>query len=165
MAFDFLSWFAGFTDGEGCFVIRKKSQHSYSTVFAITLRDDDIDVLLKIQEVLKIGTVCRSVCVTNLGSCHVAHFRCYGKSDALKLVEIFDSYPLQAKKARDYAIWRKAVLENQKSSGTRDRKMMKYLHDKIRLVKKYDAPSDLANSDYEPPGVQLGLNWPSDVDY
>ena len=29
----------------------------------------------------------------------------------MKLVELLDRYPLRAKKARDYTIWRKAVLD------------------------------------------------------
>jgi hypothetical protein len=32
------------------------------------------------------------------------------KQETRRLVDIFDAYPLRAKKARDYAIWREAVL-------------------------------------------------------
>lgn len=39
-----------------------------------------------------------------------AIFSCYSKSDCLKLVALFDQHPLRAKKARDYAVWREAVL-------------------------------------------------------
>lgn len=34
----------------------------------------------------------------------------YRKADCLTLIDFFDKFPLQAKKAKDYALWKEAVL-------------------------------------------------------
>lgn len=45
-------WFAGFTDGEGCFQIHQKNapNPSWCCTFVIALRADDIDVLKGIEK-------------------------------------------------------------------------------------------------------------------
>lgn len=52
-------WFAGFTDGEGCFQIHQKNapNPSWCCTFAIALRADDIDVLEGIGRWLTIGSL------------------------------------------------------------------------------------------------------------
>ena len=53
---DFGNWFAGFTDGEGYFAIRKQNRENpYSCQFKISLRDDDRLILEEVRDVLGIG--------------------------------------------------------------------------------------------------------------
>ena len=136
----FLDWFAGFVDGEGSFTIRtKESGVTWQNQLTIRLRDDDLDVLVEIQERLGFGAVYRFP--ASPGNEHdVADWRCFSRADCHKLVKILDAHPLRAKKARDYAVWREAVIENLKPFEQRDRAKMRYLADKIKLVRSYDAP-------------------------
>lgn len=157
MTFNFASWLAGFIDGEGCFQIRCHHLNSkHYPYFNIRLRDDDLDILLKIQEFLNGGTIYRSHYNADCpGRKPAAELRLYKEADCLRLVEILDQYPLQAKKARDYAIWREAVLEKQKPMTERNQEKLKYLHDKIRLIRQYGSPNELEEP--EPFAVQLTL--------
>ena len=107
-------WLAGFIDGEGCFGIaqRQGEKHNSSIYYfcfmSIKLRDDDRSIIEEIR------------CRTGIGSIYVNKARSnsktgiqwliINKSDCLSLVEILDKYPLRAKKSKDYAIWREAVL-------------------------------------------------------
>lgn len=109
---DFGHWLAGFADGEGCFHIRINSRAggrvTYACAFRLQLRDDDDDILNEIRLRTNIGAVhyisgtgnARSSAAWSVGS----------KADLLALVAIFDRFPLRAKKARDFGIWREAVL-------------------------------------------------------
>ena len=107
-------WFAGFTDGEGCFQIIEYKPGRYDTRFLINLRADDIDILHEIRNQLGMGTVfIYDHCVKD-GRKHptkMARFQITNKKESAWLVEIFDSYPLRAKKRWDYLLWREAVKE------------------------------------------------------
>jgi hypothetical protein len=64
------------------------------------------------------------------------------KADAMALVAILDRYPIRAKKADDYAIWREAVLEWDKAvSGTKfDWTRMNELREALKGVRVYVEP-------------------------
>ena len=110
----FGSWFAGFVDGEGCFVIRKYSDGKHRPAFQLNLREDDIGVLLRIHSSLELGRIYPERAgrgrdgywskpkakwfVQNLAGCR-------------RLVDVFDTFPLRSKKLRDYLVWRQAVIE------------------------------------------------------
>jgi hypothetical protein len=49
-------WFAGFVDGEGCFLITRVGK-SYRCIFSLHLRGDDRPILEEIHRNLGIGTV------------------------------------------------------------------------------------------------------------
>lgn len=115
LADGFGHWLAGFIDGEGCFAIcrrQRKGYASYGVFMKLTLRDDDAAILHEI------------VAATGIGSLFIPSQKRYqhnrnqkpqlgwmvaSKADCRTLVAILDRYPLRAKKARDYAIWRDAV--------------------------------------------------------
>ena len=106
-------WFAGFIDGEGCFWIhREKGGGYYAPHFKIKLRADDTAILDEIAEKTRIGRI------FSIGASN-AHGRnnrpgvvwmIQSRVDCLALIEILDRFPLRAKKARDYTIWRDAVM-------------------------------------------------------
>jgi hypothetical protein len=99
-------WLAGFIDGEGCFWIRR-DKSSWTVRFRLVLRYDDRPVLAEIARVTGLGLLRdRDHSPGNPQSGWEVH----RKADQLMLVELLDLYPLRSKKARDYALWRKAVL-------------------------------------------------------
>jgi hypothetical protein len=100
-------WFAGFTDGEGCFRVKPTNKGTFQCRFSIGLRADDAPILHEIREWLGFGILVHS----GRDSIKQEQWRLEvnRKVDTVKLVEIFDAYPLRAKKARDFAIWRQAV--------------------------------------------------------
>jgi site-specific DNA-methyltransferase (adenine-specific) len=109
---DFLNWFAGFVDGEGCFSVHKKNVSGYETYdcqFSIGLRRDDAPILREIKRVLGIGTVAVSKKKPAGGGNPKARFCVSSKADCLRLVEVFRAAPLRAKKARDFEFWVEAL--------------------------------------------------------
>lgn len=104
---DFWHWFAGFVDGEGSFIIGAPSMNTPRCAFRVKLRVDDRDILDEIAAMLGHGRV---VEVSNGRWNRQAVFQVQSKAGCAALVEIFDTHPLRAKKCRDYANWRLAVL-------------------------------------------------------
>jgi len=107
---------AAFTDGEGHFAIctnnGDKRQKSYACRFIIKLRDDDLELLERFHQATGLGTL-----LVHGGGGPTARTRyaqarwaVHAKAECLRLTEIFDEHPLWSKKARDYAIWREAVI-------------------------------------------------------
>jgi len=144
----FLHWFAGFLDGEGTFVIRAHvDKNTYSAVAAISLRDDDLAVLLRIKEALNMGTIHHHKYKARRSKPR-AVWNVSKIDDLVRLVKILDSHPLRSKKSADYAIWREAVLEISGGSRNRvpgnravyDRRRLEHLRRKLMAVKAYDAP-------------------------
>jgi hypothetical protein len=108
-------WLSGFVDGEGCFRLAfveqvNKGRPTPDAVFSILLRADDLPILQLIQ--------------SYFGTCRIYSTR-YSKNPnanpAFKLtttnisdtsnaiVPHFERYPLRAKKARDFEIWKRGV--------------------------------------------------------
>jgi len=132
----FASWLSGFVDGEGHFGIRAgyiKNNCQYGcleTFFKITLRDDDSEIIEKIQSYFQCGLVRRrpfqgKIKVINKND--QITFSVNAISDLHNiLLPHFDNYPLQAKKAYDYIIWKQAVILlfsalGRKRQSTRDK--------------------------------------------
>jgi hypothetical protein len=107
----FGNWLAGFADGEGSFLISRQGD-SFSPRFVIRLRDDDTLILEDICARLGVGTVARSYPPTKaaLGHAPQVVWQVSNRASCLVLVDLFDRYPLRAKKAQDFTIWREAVL-------------------------------------------------------
>lgn len=100
-------WLSGFTDGEGSFFLHfgKAQVH---VRFAIQLRADDADIIHSIK---------------SFWGCGYIHFR-HRKQDKSPMVSFsvsslshhiniivphFERFPLRAKKAKDFVIWRKGL--------------------------------------------------------
>jgi hypothetical protein len=100
------AWFSGFTAGEGCFLIVTRNRSRLAPIFALCLRADDLDVLEQLQGSFG-GRLCLKTPQRNDNP--AAHWQIAKKSELAQLVRYFDRFPLHAKKARDYTIWRRAV--------------------------------------------------------
>lgn len=142
---DFGHWLAGFIDGEGCFIINRKRQRCgvlcAHTRMSLRLRDDDEPILREIVAVTGLGHVIR---VPQRG--HDGHNRkpqvwwhVGGIADSQRLVELLDRFPLRAKKARDYVIWREAVVEwaSHRGAYARDWSRMLALADELNRQRVY----------------------------
>jgi len=121
-------WLAGFVDGEGAFmihpVIRKRGyirkdgssqeSHECDVKFQIKLRVDDIQILQEIKKHLACGKVIVCQRSKSKGGFEntkpVAIYLVTVYSDLYNIiVPLFEKYPLRAKKAQDFEIWKDAV--------------------------------------------------------
>lgn len=111
---------AGFVDGEGCFYLnyRKEtkrnrkgspSYYRWTPYFAITIREDDIEILKKIKNTLKCGKIYKLKRSPKQSSAQ-AWYGVQNIDDIFeKIVPFFNQYHLRAKKKNDFKLWSRAV--------------------------------------------------------
>jgi len=146
---EFGHWFAGFVDGEGCFMIR------YSTLgrkrigcrFHIALRDDDSAILYEIKKTLgDIGSISRSNSRTGTrsGGHHdnpQVRFAVSSIADIYHiLIPLFEKYPLRSKKRRDFELWREAarLIMSEQHLHREGGQEIKRLKTKQELTRRYN---------------------------
>lgn len=106
---EFGHWLAGFVAGEGCFRVHKgKSGGYYACHFTLKLRDDERPILEEIVERTGIGHL-KPDTARNGNSRPCLVWVVQSKAECIKLVALLDQFPIRARKARDYAVWREAV--------------------------------------------------------
>lgn len=159
------NWFAGFVDGEGCFFFSiNEARKAYHIALQIHLRDDDLPLLLEIQERLRMGNIYRkpgrSQQEGHSGSRPSAVWSACRQSDCLRLVYLFEEYPLRSKKGKDYEVWGRAVRELCKGAASRNEAKLQYWQDRLKLVRQYD-PCEV--EEFEPEDIQLEF-WSSSND-
>ena len=98
---EFIEWFRGFTDAEGCFRI-KRSGKNFSFCFSISLHRDDVDVLNYIQSHLNLAPV------KLMSSRPEAYFEVWGRNELYILLVIFSKYNLNTTKHLDFLAWAEA---------------------------------------------------------
>lgn len=124
MGADYLNdpWLSGFTDGEGSFILMRKRQPvrvggeivtheiiGVQPVFTIALRADDVAVLIDLRSAFG-GSIQGQKQQSPDGARNPRYNWVVGsKKDLARIVSYFERFPLRAKKARDFAIWREAV--------------------------------------------------------
>jgi hypothetical protein len=96
---EFMEWFCGITDGEGCFYISKVGK-SFAFQFTIGLHIDDLEMLRFIQKTLALGRVE----IKN----NVANFIVNKKSEIKTINDIFKNYPLKSHKLLNFLDFQKA---------------------------------------------------------
>lgn len=106
-------WVAGFTDGEGCFSLHAGQRSdgagfNVTCAFQIKVRADDRAALGLVREALGVGTIRESRVYR--GSREQVTFGVTRLDELVAVVAFFDRHRLRAKKRRDFAVWREAVL-------------------------------------------------------
>lgn len=104
-------WLSGFCDGEASFMLR--AGNTFSTMFRITLRDDDQEILRLIQSYFGCGSLSFSSNERSRipNAKPIASFGVARTSRLIsRIIPHFDCYPLRAKKRLDYDVWRRGVL-------------------------------------------------------
>lgn len=142
-------WLAGFVDGEGCFRIAENNGgRSMCCRFLINLRLDDEAILRDVHRRLGIGQISHAYrSDPRCDSKPIVRWQVYDRHGCAVLVRIFDAFPLRAKKARDFAIWREAVREWCSAGGPRSGYAgpanwgpMRELRDALEDVRAYRGP-------------------------
>ncbi len=100
-------WIAGLTDGEGCFQLRVTKDKKFRPGFQLKLRDDDSSVLVDIVTVLNCGKIYPD---KREGRNPMVAYEVFD-IDSLHgiIIPLFERYPLRAKKAREFEVWKTAV--------------------------------------------------------
>lgn len=157
------SWLAGIIDGEGCFYIQKPSatsnkglSKSYAPVFAISIRDDDGNIIDELQRILDIdvprhidhrdrptsGPNDKPVIKVHIRNLPDLHHR---------LIPVLDKFPLRGKKIDDFYIFKitvkvllAKVTGGRKYFGYTDdeRDFLERLYRALREIKVYQSNLD-----------------------
>lgn len=149
---DFCNWFAGFSDGESSFTLRmpysKNSKgFDFDCEFSIGLRKDDEKILEQIIKKLsltaRISYLPALTSKQGIFSNPRAQLSVRRTKNCLRIIEIFDKYPLRAKKLKNYKLWKKTILTNMKipkgtrHTGAADRSEVVKLIKQLRELRKY----------------------------
>ena len=108
---DFSNYISGFVDGEGYFCLREKGK-CFEAWFGIMLRQDDKAILKQIQKYFDCGILQKEnrLKKDKISRKPLVRYEIRKYKDLFeKVIPHFEKYPLQAKKKRDYAIWKEAV--------------------------------------------------------
>lgn len=136
-------WFSGFVDGEGCFEIVRRNRvncyRNHRCRLTINLRDDDQFILEEIRDTLGMGAIDKRPADSSNGRHRraQARFQVQCIRGCAKLVEIFERFPLRAKKKHDFSVWRCAVVELQKPASDRNPELLEYYFHRIKQVRRY----------------------------
>lgn len=156
---DFGHWLVGLTDGEGHFgffvrykIINGIPSPDYTSLFQIVLRDDDAQTIKIIKDELKVGNV-------NFGSAgdnprwnpKVGYYVRSQKDLAEVIIPLFDRYPLRTRKAEQFIIWKRAIIElyirtlggysNRKAVTKEENTLFESLAQQLREARAYAAVS------------------------
>ena len=140
-------YIAGFIDGEGCFYLTYRSETRYdrpgnpkyfrwTPYFAISIREDDKEILGKIKNTLDCGNV---YILNRKGGDKMAHFIIQNIDDLYtNILPFFEKYPLIAKKKHDFKLWSIAlkIMHNNKKDRKRcsseDNRKLLSIREKMR---------------------------------
>ena len=133
---EFGYWFSGIFDGEGCFLFKNTARTvvTPAPVIKRTLREDDRSVIEYIKENLGCGRIFD-------GQYKSEKYTRYRPWVELKvqpiadlaevIVPLFDRYPLQAKKAHEFRMWRMLVHWRYCRRGLRISAEEKEIYDRV----------------------------------
>lgn len=136
---EWCSWFSGLVDGEGSFILQRVGGKWAFARFAIHMRADDKPMIAEIRDKLGFGRVEHHK-KGKIGHAFVGFVVQHVKYQ-LKLITLFDQFPLRSRKRRDYEIWRTFVLLHQNRKNATDPRIDQLLQE-IRDVRIYKESPD-----------------------
>ncbi|UUV42927.1 DNA methylase [Rhodobacter phage RcAqua] len=155
---DFANYMAGLIDGEGCFHVHKKQVNgceTYDCQFSISLRSDDYDILAEMQRRLGgIGSLAHKDRKKENWSPQV-RYCISSKADCMILSAVLSTFPLRAKKKRDFEIWQHALdawVNHEAGSGWDD---VAFYRDQLMLVRKFGS--------FYKPEILFHYRWANEV--
>lgn len=164
----FEAWLAGFIAGEGCFRVQAhKGGKYYACAFTIHLRQDDAPILEACREKIGGRIAFGEGRTSKLGIISAPDVRWIVETidGCLSLARILDKVPLFAKKAADYALWRRALHlwsttpKGSRWHGPRDVTEMKFIHEQLQKVKRWDHGVDLSFDPFVRPDQYFHYRW------
>lgn len=121
----FVEWFVGFTEAEGCFKFKPRYRNdkiiSFQFEFEIHLHIDDFNLLDYIKKTLKMGNVYANY---NRNSCS---FVIGNEKELRELIKLFDGFPLNGVKFLDFIDFKEAFLLYFSRKGTISEDLIKKL--------------------------------------
>ena len=144
LSHDFLEWFRGFTDAEGCFLITPNKANSFIFRFKINLHVDDVETLNYIRDTLQIGKVVLSQTRPD------ATFEVTKLSEIEVIVEIFSKRSLNTTKQLNFLDFKRAFLLYQHDNSREDRQKIKPIIDNIKsgMNSKRTAPAEVSRQEF-----------------
>jgi hypothetical protein len=127
------AWLAGFTDGEGCFFVGSPGRRA-RVGFTTALRADDGAILEEIQAALG-GSLGR---IAGRGNQKPKkQLTLYAPINLRAAVAYFERFPLRAKKAADFEVWKHAVAVAASKPGDERDAALTYLQHQLREARRY----------------------------
>jgi hypothetical protein len=143
---NFCVWFSGFVDGEGYFQIarvkskRAKGGYLYLPMMGVGLRKDDYPTLYNVKKTLGLGCLCHGKRQGKFKNEHPSiRWVVSGVKQCLKLIDLFDAYPLRTKKKKDYVVWKNFVLQKAEHGRKLPMSVCEYHYRRIREVREYNS--------------------------
>lgn len=141
-------YIAGLVDGEGCFRIHKAhsgTSTTYTCEFGLKLRDDDSLILNQIYRILKIGRL--TECKGEGNSKPQLKWSVTNIEDCKTLRSFFETFPLRAKKQKDFVHWSKHLdLWSAHTYGA-DKTAMQESYEEMKNVRAYENTKAPMNKD------------------
>lgn len=130
---NFKNWLVGVTDGDGTFYFAQTKNGSWTFGFLISQSTYNLKMLHYIKSQLKVGQIQVEK------NCEMAKFRIRNQEHLLiKILPIFDEFPLLTSKQFDYDLFKKAILINNDSNLLRDEKNLRLIS--LLIQKKEGLP-------------------------
>jgi hypothetical protein len=131
----FLAWFVGIVDGEGHLGLFRNG-NNFRAELSIRMRDDDEPLVRYIHNTLGLGKYYH-VSGEKAGRGDLVSWRVTAKDELLKLLDIFDNFPLQSKKSKQYPIWSRAIREIAKNHTEQDLDKIANLRTRLMSLRQY----------------------------
>lgn len=147
---NFGHWLAGIADGEGSFCVRRSARKDgyveWQPSFTIGLRADDEDILRQCREFAGAGRLkyySERTSSRGIRSRPRIDWECRTHGDCMKIVRLFEQYPLRAKKRKDFIVWAEIVryllaTRGSRDGGRRDVSVVEAMVLRLREGRKWD---------------------------
>ena len=122
--YNFISWFAGFTDGDGCFNIYIYPKEDKITfTFKISLTQTNKRALISMKKHLKHGNI------SKVDSNQMVHYRITRIKDLNHtILPLFDTIPLQTEKLICYLMFKQCLMIYQDSTKTLEQRIKEIIY-------------------------------------